>query len=120
MAITPGQGQSCKHRIFVLLHAGDKRFKCFEMAGFHLFEPCIKLVSCTRQPPCAETFLPGGMPSQRLGLPAEVCEDAPAPLPSNQLACEKRARSLVARRGPRADWAVLRKRSVCSLMQNRV
>lgn len=73
-ASTPGQGQSCQDGIFVLLNADDKRRKGFELASLHVFEPGLKLFSGVRQPPCAETFLPGGRRSQPLGWPVEASE----------------------------------------------
>src|SRR5258708_11296753 len=43
--IAPRQGQACKYRRFVLLHAFGKRLQLWQMARFCLAEPSIQLVS---------------------------------------------------------------------------
>src|SRR5260370_31825435 len=60
---------------------------------------------------------PIGRPSQCVGLPALTVGDSPALLPSNRLACGKRARLPGVLREPRADWAAWQ--SVWWLMKNR-
>src|SRR5260221_8617813 len=44
--IAPGQRQSRKDRIFILLHTSHKGLKSFEMTGFHRCQPGIKLFPC--------------------------------------------------------------------------
>jgi hypothetical protein len=101
--IAPRQCQPRKYCIFVLLHAGEKRVKCLEMAGFYRSQPGVKLLSCARQPPSAEICLRVERSFQCVGLPASKIGDSPARLLSNPLACGKRARWPVVLRGSRAD-----------------
>src|SRR5579859_6227230 len=54
--VTPGQGESCKDCVFVLLDTSHKGLKCLEMSGFHSFEPSIKLFSCALTHPRQKFF----------------------------------------------------------------
>ena len=44
--IAPGQRQSRKYGIFILLHTSHKGLKRFQMTGLHRSQPGIKLLSC--------------------------------------------------------------------------
>jgi hypothetical protein len=91
-ASTPRECQSCKDRIFVLLHAVHEGLKSLEMTGLDGSQPSIKLFSRTRQPPGAETLPPVARRFPGAGLPVSTVGGTPAPLLANLLLCGKRAR----------------------------